>query len=135
MYYMKKDIKIIIVLTIFLLLTVVFYSVIKFREANNININTENMDLLSEEEKNSLNLYHLGVYEAISRDESGRVKEYRAVKLKEEEPIQIELMSNVEKQNMGISIDNKVQVLQRDKDGNVIIYRIIKNDSDILTKY
>lgn len=132
---MKKDIKIIIILTVFVLFAVGLYSVIKFRETNNTNISTENMDLLSEEEKSSLNLYHLGIYEAVSRDESGKVIEYRFIKLKEEEPIQIELMSNVEKQNIGISIDNKVQVLQRDKDGNVITYRIIKNDSDILTKY
>jgi hypothetical protein len=133
----KKYFQIIIIATIFILIISVFYSLYK-----NENIilgisffEDRNADILSEDEKESLNLYHLGVYKAISRDGNGKVMEYKLIKLKKEEPIAIEIMTDIEKQEIGLSPDIKIQVLQRSQKGEVLVYRLIKNESDILTKY
>lgn len=130
----KKHLKItIIIITILILIIGIFYLV--YKNENTIGGVYSKYDLLTEDEKNSLNLYHLGIYEAISRDSNGKVLEYKFIKLQEEQPIKIEIMSDVEKQEIGLSPDTKIQVLQRSREGKVIAYRLIKKDSDILMKY
>jgi len=49
--------------------------------------------------------------------------------------IKVEFMTDAEKLKMSIPADLKIQVLERDKTGKITTYRVIKQDSDIMTKY
>jgi len=126
---MKKTYIRIIVITIsvFVIAVAVFYLV-------NKSVNKP-IELVSENEKAALNLYHAGVYEVISRNASGSITAYRFIKLEEEKPINLELMTDAEKTEKGIPVNLKIQILQRDAQGKILSYRVIRKDSDIVTKY
>ena len=49
--------------------------------------------------------------------------------------IKVEYMSNTEKTKLGIPTEIKVQVLARNAEGTVLGYKIIRQDSDIITKF
>lgn len=49
--------------------------------------------------------------------------------------IQVEFMKDAEKTKLGIPIELKVQVLDRNAEGTVLGYKIIRQDSDIITKF
>lgn len=93
------------------------------------------IELMTTSEINSIGLYHLGVYEVLSRDENGKPLSYRLINVKEEQEIPLEFMSEEEKAAKNFSEDYKIQVLQRDENGKVIAYRIIKDENDVLKKY
>lgn len=92
-------------------------------------------DILSESEKRDLNLYHLGVYDAISRDSNNKVIDYKMIGVENPEEIKLELMTDAEKTEKNLRFDSKMQVLERDENGKVAAYRLIKKDSDIITEY
>ena len=132
----KKNLKIVIIIvSVLILLIAVFYLISKKNINTQTTRNGKKIEIMSDDEKNSLNLYHLGVYEVVSRDEAGKVTASKLTKLEDEKPINVEFMTEEEKVEKDTPPSTKIQVLQRDKSGKVIAYKIIKNDSDILTKY
>lgn len=133
----KKIIKLLsvsIVLLIALGLAYFYYSKTN-QEPSNPAIASAPLDIIDRDELNELNLYHLGVYEAVSRDEQGKVTAYKFLGLKKEEPIDLELMTDLEKMTKGVATSTKIQVLERDSQGNVTVYHLINSDADIISKY
>ncbi|MHB8903791.1 MAG: hypothetical protein ACYC40_01650 [Patescibacteria group bacterium] len=49
--------------------------------------------------------------------------------------VKVEFMTDAEKLTMSLPAALKIQVLERDKTGKVTAYKIIRQDSDIMTKY
>jgi len=49
--------------------------------------------------------------------------------------VKVEFMADAEKLKMQIPAALKIQVLERNSDGKVTAYKIIRQDSDIMTKY
>jgi len=49
--------------------------------------------------------------------------------------IKVEYMKTAEKTKLGIPAELKVQVLDRNSEGTVLAYKIIRQDSDIVTKF
>ncbi|MFZ4632279.1 MAG: hypothetical protein ACOYL8_03730 [Patescibacteria group bacterium] len=94
-----------------------------------------NLEIMTDEEKASLNLFHSGIYEVVTRDEDGAIKSYRFLGLKKQEPLAPDFMSEIEKTTMGIDSVLKVQVLQRDSAGKVMSYYVVENDSEIVKWY
>jgi hypothetical protein len=132
----NKYIKILIVMIAILLFTVlVFYLKNRVNPTNSFSVDYHKKQIMTEEEKNSIGLYHLGEYEVLARDDSGKITTYRLNKLLDEKPIETEFMSDDAKKKQGFLPDVKIQVLQRDKSGKVLVYKIIKNDSDVMNKY
>jgi hypothetical protein len=140
----KNKFKILIITIIALLLAVLSVYLLKVKLKNNntqgLN-NTNKVEIISESEKNYLGLYHLGVYQVISRDANGKITSYKLVYLKDEQPVALSFMTDTEKEKIIPSSSpelfskTKIQVLKRDDQGKVIAYKIIKKDSDIVTKY
>jgi hypothetical protein len=131
----KKYIKPLIIIFSVLMLALISYYFISINSADTEKDLAPKMQVMTDEEKASLNLFHSGVYEVVSRDEFGKITAYKFIKLKEEESIELEFMSDNEKISKGVSTDSKIQVLKRDGDGNIISYRLIKDDSDIVKRY
>lgn len=145
----KKYLKIvIIVLAICLISVATFYFIYKNKIQSNNPINGatttttatkgksyKNVVIMTPEEKIALKLYTRGVYEVLSRDADGKPKDFRILGLERPKDIKFEAMSDTEKTKKALATSTKIQVLRRDAAGNVIQYRIMKDDSDILTKY
>jgi len=139
----KNKFKILIITILILLLVVLSVYLLKVKLKNNTQglNNTNKVEIISESEKNSLGLYHLGVYQVISRDANGKITSYKLVDLKDEQPVALSFMTDAEKEKIIPSSSpelfskTKIQVLKRDDQGKVIAYKIIKKDSDIVTKY
>lgn len=131
----KKKIIIAIVLVVILISVIVLVFTLNKKETLSPETANPKIDTLSQEEVTSLNEYRLGVYEVVSRDENGEPLVYRLTGSREEEPIELEIMDDLEKAKIGAPMGEKIQVLQRDSSGNVSSYRLIKDDSDIVTKY
>lgn len=131
---LKKNIKIVVIIVSILILSVAIFYLVNKKIANTIK-NDKKVEIMTDDEKNSTGLYHLGVYEVVSRDETGKVTAYKLTKLEDEKPINVEFMTEEEKANKGMSSNIKIQVLQRDKSGKVVAYKIIKNDSDVISRY
>ena len=93
------------------------------------------IQLMTEDEKSSLNLYRLGNYEVVSRDASGNIASYRLINIREEAPISQEFMTEAEKTERGLPSVAKIQVLERDSAGKISAYKVIYQDSDIIKKY
>lgn len=91
--------------------------------------------LMSEDEKRSLNLYRLGNYEVVSRDTSGKIASYRFLNLKELEPVALEWMTDEEKAKRELDASVKAQILERDGTGKIVSYKIVVKESDIISKY
>jgi len=90
-------------------------------------------DLLSADEKGALGLPNVGVYEVVSRDESGKLLEYRFIGMEEPKAITPEFMTEEERVRFGLQ-NFQVQVF-RDSQGNIMSYHIIKDANDIVTAY
>lgn len=135
----KKIIKTLVIIIFVLILVVLAFYLLKYftvkKDLTNSKASNTTLQLMNDDEKRSLNLYHLGKYEVVSRDANGKVSSYRFVGLKAEEPIDLKLMTDAEKAEKNIAASTKAQVLERDSSGKVAAYKIIKNDSDILKKY
>jgi hypothetical protein len=99
-------------------------------------IDYSNLDIMSQEEVTKAGGFRLGIYEAVTRDEeTGTPVEMRMVGIREEEPLELELMTDEEKIQFYLPYTHKVQVLQRDSEGEIMAYRIINDDEDIVTMY
>jgi len=70
----KKYLKIVAIIILVVLLAVIaIYFVTKNNGSQN-SITEKKVEIMSEAERGSLGLYHLGVYEVVSRDEAGKIK-------------------------------------------------------------
>ena len=136
----KKYLKLIIIPLIILILAVVaVYFVTSKNTGDDLSVNKKvdlsKKDIMSEQDKNSLGLYHLGIYEVLARDKSGKPTSYQLVSLNEEKPISTELMTDTEKVKLQIDPKYKIQVIQRDASGAVSAYKVLKSDTDIVKQY
>lgn len=131
----KKNIKILIIIVSILILSVAVFYLVNKKNANNQENGGRKIEIMTDDEKNAIGLYHLGVYEVISRDENQNVTSYKLTKLEDEKPISIEFMTEEEKAKKSLYTPEKIQVLQRDKNGEVVAYKIIKSDSDVISRY
>lgn len=91
--------------------------------------------LMSDDEKRSLNLYRLGNYEVVSRDATGEITSYRFLNLKEAGAVTLEWMTDEEKTQRELDADVRAQILERDSSGKIISYKLVISDSDIISKY
>lgn len=96
---------------------------------------TTTKDIMTEDEKFSLGLYHLGTFEVLSRNELGRPTSFKLISVEEPKAIGVDLMSDAEKAKKRISASTYVQVLKRDSSGRILEYRIMKDANDIMEKY
>ena len=132
----KNNLKIlIIIIFVFVLAAITFYVFKKNNTNTGIVFNANKVEIMSDDEINSLGIYHLGVYEVVSRDQSGKITNYKLSELKDEKPIDVEFMTDEEKAAKNLSTYYKIQVLDRDKEGNAIAYKIIGKESDVLNRY
>jgi hypothetical protein len=92
-------------------------------------------DIMTADEKYSLHLFHLAIFEVTSRDANGKPVSYKVIGMESPKPIPIEIMQPAEVATFHIASSTKIQVLLRDKNGKVLSYRIMKNDSDIMKDY
>ncbi len=137
--YLKFLILLVVILVIGLLLT--FYFINK-KEAIHLGTTPQSMvteikgEPMTEAEKNSLGLYHLGNYEVFSRDESGKPLTFKMLSLNDEKDIAVpEFMSDTEKESREIPLDYKIQILERDASATITAYKVINRDEDIVNKY
>ncbi len=91
--------------------------------------------LMTSDEKAALNLDHLSTYEVRARNKSGLPTDYRFIRVDDPQPIKLEFMTDQEKVSFNVDPKLKIQVLERDSNGKIISYHIIKDNSDIVTKY
>ena len=133
---MRKKVLISGIASILIILAVCFLIILKITTQSNKNSTPETaLDLMTNEEKDSLNLYHLAKYEVLSRDAAGKPDKYRLIGVEDPKPIELDLAKDEEKTNKNLATSTKIQVLRRDSSGKIIEYRIIKDDSDILKEY
>ncbi len=134
---MNKKKIVIVIISFIIFISIILFAIIfnKRRSLTPGEGSNLKVDTLAQEEITSLNEYRLGVYEVVSRDDNGEPLGYRLTGSREEEPIELEIMDDLEKAKIGAPMGEKIQVLQRDSSGNVSSYRLIKDDSDIVTKY
>lgn len=120
----KKIIKLSTILIIILIAlgSACFYYYKTNQKSSNSTVATANHDIINKDELNELNLYHLGVYEAVSRDDKGKVTAYKFLGLKDPEPINLELMTDAEKAERYLAPGTKAQVLERDANGKIVKY-------------
>lgn len=95
----------------------------------------EVVEILNDEDEHRLGLFHLGVYELVSRNENGGIREYRYLRIDNEKEIDLEWLSEDEKNELGVNPAERVQLLRRGESGKIIAYKIIKDDADILKTY
>lgn len=132
----SKRIKILIIINTILIIVAVTLLILNRNKKSMAPVfRPPTVEIMTDAEKNELNLYHLGIYEVGSRDENGKVETYKFVKLAEPKPINVEIMTTAEKVKIGVATRNKIQILQRDDKGNVISYRLIKDDADVIDRY
>lgn len=128
---MRKNIKLVIIIVVILILSVVG----TYQLAKKITANKDPRQIMTNDERRTLNLYHLGNYEVISRDTSGKVDTYHFINLNQSQPLKLEWMTEEEKTKIGLDISAQGQVLERDSQGKVMAYRVIYKDEDIITEY
>lgn len=92
------------------------------------------MDLLTADEKAMFGLPNIGIYEVVSRNESGLVTDYRLIGMQQPQEIALDLMTDEEKVRFGLQ-NFQVQVLHRNAQGNITAYHIMKDANDIVTAY
>ena len=97
--------------------------------------NTKPIEIMTKDEMTASHVYHLGVYQVLTRDNTGKPTSYRFVGVKEPAKISKDLMTDEEKKTFNLASSTKVQVLERDKNGKIVNYRIMKSDSDVLSLY
>lgn len=93
------------------------------------------MQLMTEEEKESLGLDQDREFMVVSRDEDGEVDIYEKIFKEEIIEAPFDFMSNEEKESKGVNVEGTYQVLERDEEANVLAYRIIMSPEDIVTEY
>lgn len=95
----------------------------------------EQVEILNDEDKHKLGLFHLGVYELVARNENGGVAAYRYLRIGNEKKIALEWLSEDEKNELGVDPGARIQLLKRGESGKILAYKIIKDDADILETY
>lgn len=95
----------------------------------------ENVEILNDEDKYKLGLFHLGVYEVVARNENGGISAYRYLRTDNESKLALEWLSENEKNELGLDPAARVQLLKRSESGKILAYKIIKDDADILDSY
>ena len=137
----KKYLKIIVIVLVILILAVAAVYLVKIKmvgnniPSNNKTVDLSKKDIMSEQDRDSLGLYHLGVYEVLARDKSGKPTSYQLISLNEEKPIATEFMTDDEKTKEQIDPKYKIQIIERDASGTVSVYKVIKSDTDIVKQY
>lgn len=116
----KKNIKILII-AIVVLFIFALTVLVTTKTADN-NKDSRPVELMTADEIISLNLYHLGVYEVMSRDASGKIVSYRFLHLEDAKPIELEWMTDAEKTERGLNLSMKAQILRRDSGGKIVKY-------------
>lgn len=133
---MNNKLKIaLIISTTLLAIALVYLAFVCSQNNHKIITNKQPVEIMGEAERKELNLYRLGVYEVVSRDESGKIATYRMIDINDEQPIELEFMTEAEKVARGLDITKKIQVLSRDENGLPNAFKILKRDNDYLTKY
>lgn len=95
----------------------------------------EKVEILNDEDKYKLGLFHLGVYRVVSRNENGGISAYSYLRTDNEKEIPLEWLSEEEKDSLGIDPSIRVQLLKRGESGKILAYKIIKDEADILDRY
>lgn len=95
----------------------------------------EKVEIINDEDKHKLGLFHLGVYEVVARNENGGISAYRYLRTDDEKKIVLEWLSEDEKSELGLNPDGRIQLLKRGESGKILAYKIIKDDVDILDRY
>lgn len=95
----------------------------------------EKVEILNDEDKYKLGLFHLGVYKVVSRNENGGISAYSYLRTDNEKEIPLEWLSEEEKDSLGIDPSIRVQLLKRGESGKILAYKIIKDEADILDRY
>jgi len=136
---MRKKVLIFGLVIVLIILAVCTLIILKVKnspsESNKTSTPESALELMTSDEKNYFNLYHLAKYEVLSRDASGKPDKYRLIGVDDPKPIELDLAKDEEKMEKNLASSTKIQVLRRDSNGKIIEYRIIKNDSDILKEY
>ncbi|MFA6194582.1 MAG: hypothetical protein WC719_02445 [Patescibacteria group bacterium] len=102
---------------------------------NNAPTASTTKDIMTDKEKLSLGLYHLGNFEVISRNELGVPTSYILLGVEEPKPIATDIMSDADKINKRLATSTNIQVLKRDDSGRIVEYRIMRTATDTIEKY
>lgn len=146
---MKKDKKVWLIVFIFILLVFIitisyyFYQIKKSSEESQAPIpepyssldNLEGKNLLSEDVKVKLGLYHRAVFEIVPREGDDTKFDLKFLGVKDPEPIPFQELSVEDKNNLHLNRDERFQILLTDNEGKVLQYRIMKDENDIVTEY
>ncbi|BFD24749.1 MAG: hypothetical protein JST_000046 [Candidatus Parcubacteria bacterium] len=146
---MKTDKKVWLVIFILVLLTFIvtifyyFYQVKKSGEEAQVLTpesyssldNLEDKNLLSDDLKVKLGLYHRAVFEVIPKEGDDTKFDLKFLGVKDPEPISFQELSVEDKDNLHLNRDERFQILLTDNEGKVLQYRIMKDENDIVTEY
>ncbi|MGI5827328.1 MAG: hypothetical protein ACOX6C_02705 [Patescibacteria group bacterium] len=146
---MKTDKKVWLVIFILVLLTFIvtifyyFYQVKKSGEEAQVLTpesyssldNLEDKNLLSDDLKVKLGLYHRAVFEVIPKEGDDTKFDLKFLGVKDPEPISFRELSVEDKDNLHLNRDERFQILLTDNEGKVLQYRIMKDENDIVTEY
>lgn len=146
---MKTDRKVWLVIFILVLLTFIvtifyyFYQVKKSGEEAQVLTpesyssldNLEDKNLLSDDLKVKLGLYHRAVFEVIPKEGDDTKFDLKFLGVKDPEPISFQELSVEDKDNLHLNRDERFQILLTDNEGKVLQYRIMKDENDIVTEY
>ena len=102
---------------------------------SNLSAPTSSIDIMSDEDKDKLGLYHLAAFQVITRNASGTPTSYKIIGGQDTKPLKLELMSQEEKVELRINPDLKIQIVEKDSQGKTIKYRVIRKDSNIITEF
>ncbi|BFD25275.1 MAG: hypothetical protein JST_000606 [Candidatus Parcubacteria bacterium] len=97
--------------------------------------NLEGKDLLGEDVKAGLGLYHRAVFEIVPREGDDTQMDIKFLGVKDPEPISFQELSVEDKDNLHLNRDERFQILLTDSEGRVLQYRIMKDENDIVTEY
>lgn len=121
---MSKQTKYIILALAIIVLAVLIYLVSTRADQDDLKVGNKNNNVSGENQNN-----------AVPENLVPAAPEAVAPKIVHTKEITVDFMKSEEKKTMGIPEDLKVQVLERDANGVVLAYKIIRQDSDIMTKF
>ena len=127
----KRNIILAMMGVIIILIALLVFCCLRTNKTANVSKHNK-VEIMTEQEKTALKLDIHGIYQ-VDRDSEGKIKDYNMIAYKEVE-ITPRFMSDEEKAKFHFSPEAKVQIISTDGD-QITAYRIIRNDSDILTRY